>query len=399
MIGENSPFERMDKPQSDVVDLNTAVSPKTLADINNIEEEQEMDFGENQGSFREVPTNQKPELEEKPATEEEVEPDKPAETEDLEVEVGNVVPIFAKRWKEEGKLSADFEITDDLTDEDLEKGLYEFAKEKTYTKLKSEIYDEISTNEGLTPEAISAAKMLFNSIEPEEIQKERFYRNIASVELDSENENYEAGLKELGTLFYEEHGFSRERALINVNRDLEDYGSEKIQQDYQNFFIQKSKEVTSQIKEKERVNIQNRQAEAAKAAEQQEAWFTKGEIGGVKYTKEQMDFVKKAIYDKTELIIDEKGNKRFVTLEHKKILDAKKDPEKYFQYRTNFILGYSPAEAAAEAKVTAKNTLIRELNKAVTLKPKANIRVQNPTNKVMQEEEQEIDFSKTYNRY
>lgn len=296
------------------------------------------------------------------------------EGDDTRIEVeGNVLPIFAKRWKEEGRLPEDFEIGEDLTEEALNDALYEHTKKTSYAKLRTELLEEIIEKEGLTPDSIAAAKRIFGGVDDENVQKEIFYRNIASVRLDPESNDYEQSVKELGMMYHMDRGFDQEKAANYMEYDLAE-NTEKAVEEYKTYFKAKALEIKNHNEELEASKIAKRNKDKVESLLKQETWLEKGEINGTRYTKEQMSAVKRALFERTELVTDSEGNQRLVTLEQKKILESRMDPEKAFQARVNFVLGYSPTEAKQDAEIRAKSSLAKDLGKLIKRVPKVDMK-------------------------
>jgi len=148
-------------------------------------------------------------------------------TEEVEEEVkvkieGNPLLLFAKKWKEEGKLPEDLEITDNISEEDLDIALYNHKVNKEKEHIKQEALQELAEKEGLNEQVISTAKKLHYGVTDENIKKEQVYNYLATVNLDPDSEQFENDTLSIGVEFYIDKDFNREMAEKYAMRDIED---------------------------------------------------------------------------------------------------------------------------------------------------------------------------------
>lgn len=311
--------------------------------------------------------------------EDEVPVDPPAEgsessTESPEYDIeitGNPIYIIAKKWKEEGKLPEDFEVNADITEEAFDDALYTYKEKVIKDDLKAKVLDELMESEGLTPDAINSAKLFHFGVGQEELRTLNVYQSLASLNLDVDSEDYEKNFKDFGTAFYIDKGFTEDQAARYVSRDYEDSEDDSIINEYKNHF----KASAVALKQSIETKAENNRLSAIIDKEAKIAFVNtaleKGEIGGVKYSKSQIETIKKALFQKTEMVKDPNGTVRMVTLEQKKILESKNDPEKRLKARIDFILGPDAAKTE-DAVIKATKSITSSLKSIVNVKPKAS---------------------------
>lgn len=252
-----------------------------------IEEVQEDILGNNQGIL-----------------EEEVEKGTEEVEKEVKVEIeGNPLLLFAKKWKEEGKLPEDLEITDNISEEDLDIALYNHKVNKEKEHIKQEALQELAEKEGLNEEVISTAKKLHYGVTDENIKKEQVYNYLATVNLDPDSEQFENDTLSIGVEFYIDKDFNKEMAEKYAMRDIEDDPEESLTM-YQQHFVKKTidqRNINQQIIQQKQL-----QAEEAKARKSEKInnFFESRKILDREYTKDQVNFLKDAIYKKDQIYVD-----------------------------------------------------------------------------------------------
>lgn len=305
----------------------------------------------------------------------------------VEIE-GNPIFLVASKWKEEGLLPADFEIKEDITEDEFSTAFYAHKEKEVISDLKGKVLDQLMEDEGLTPEALKTAKLLHFGTGEEDIKNIHLYKSLGSVELDQNADDYEENVKDLGYAYYIHKGFSPKQAERYVGRDLMEDDLTATVDEYQVFFSEAAKTLEKNVIDK---------AEAKKLADKQDKLnklelinnlFEKGEIDGVKYPKNQLELARKALFDRTEVITDSQGNSRYVTLEQRKTLELTHNPEKRLKARIDFILNYLNKPEDTDSVIKATRSLTSGLKKLVKVTPK------NPTattkNKAVPEFETEL---------
>ena len=294
------------------------------------------------------------------------------DTPEYDVEItGNPIYIIAKKWKEEGKLPEDFEVNEDITEEAFDEALYTYKEKVIKDDVKAKVLDELMESEGLTPEAINSAKLFHFGVGQEELRTLNVYQSLASLDLDVDSDDYEKNFKDFGTAFYIDKGFTEEQAARYVSRDYEDSEDTSIINEYKNHFKASAIALKQSIETKAESNRLNAIIDKEAKIAFVNSALEKGEIGGVKYSKSQIETIKKALFQKTEMIKDPNGTVRMVTLEQKKILESKNDPEKRLKARIDFILGPDTAKTE-DAVIKATKSITSGLKSIVNVKPKAS---------------------------
>lgn len=356
------PFESLNKGiPSEVAleDIETGVLPTNKEGEVLIEEEVDVDTATDE----EVEDGTTPEA----ASETDTEPEYTVEL------TGNPLFLVASKWKEEGRFPADFEIKEDISEEEFDAAFYSYKEQEVLTDLKGKVLDQLMEDEGLTPDAIQTAKLLHFGTGEEEIKSIHLFKSLGAVELDQNAEDYEENVKDLGYAYYIHKGFSPQQAERHVRRDLIEEDLTATVDEYQVFFSESAKTLEKNVKAK---------AEAKKEADKQDKLnklelinnlFERGEIDGVKYPKKQLEIAKKALFDRTELIKDAQGNSRYVTLEQRKTLELQNSPEKRLKARIDFILNYQNKPEDTDAVIKATNGLTSSLKKLVQVTPKKQV--------------------------
>jgi hypothetical protein len=287
----------------------------------------------------------------------------------VEIE-GNPIFLVASKWKEEGLLPADFEIKEDITEDEFSTAFYAHKEKEVISDLKGKVLDQLMEDEGLTPEALKTAKLLHFGTGEEDIKNIHLYKSLGSVELDQNADDYEENVKDLGYAYYIHKGFSPKQAERYVGRDLMEDDLTATVDEYQVFFSEAAKTLEKNVIDK---------AEAKKLADKQDKLnklelinnlFEKGEIDGVKYPKNQLELARKALFDRTEVITDSQGNSRYVTLEQRKTLELTHNPEKRLKARIDFILNYLNKPEDTDSVIKATRSLTSGLKKLVKVTPK-----------------------------
>ena len=352
-------------------------------------DEFERDFSDN--PIEPDPTIEADREDEDPITDDTTTPEegesKKIEDPEYDVEItGNPIFIIAKKWKEEGKLPDDFEVSEDITEEAFDEAFYTYKEKVTKDNLKAQIFDELMESEGLTPEAIQSAKLFHFGVGQEELRTLNVYQSLASLELDPDSDDYEKNFRDFGTAFYIDKGFTEEQAIRYVTRDYQDSEDDSIINEYKNHFKNSAVKLKTDIETKAETNRLNSILERESKIAFVNTALDKGEIDGVKYSKTQIETIKKALFQKTEMIKDPNGTVRMVTLEQKKILESKNNPEKRLKARIDFILGPESAKTE-DAVIKATKSITSGLKSIVSVKPKTDRPADTPARKYEFEKE------------
>lgn len=287
--------------------------------------------------------------------------------EELEYDVqitGNPIKIIAQDWKAKGHLPEDLEVADNITAEELE-DLFRNHKEKLIKEeIRTSVLDELR-DQGVDSEIIETARLIKYGVPKEQISQAEAYNVLGSVQLDPNDDSYEGYARQVLFQFYADKGFAADKIDRYVERDIEAEDVESLVSDAQQYFLQKAIEYKQYFKQVESQQIQQQRQQAEQTVSTMNQFLDKGEIAGRKYSKEQMAQVKKALFDKTEVITDAQGNRRRVTPYEKKRMEYQSNFELNLKSVVDFILGYDAKASEDEGRLKGKSDALRELNKAV----------------------------------
>lgn len=288
---------------------------------------------------------------------------------DVNIE-GNPIYLIASQWQKEGKLPEDFEIKEDISEEEFTKAFYDYKEKFVMNDLEGKVLDRLMQEEGLTPEALQSARLFHFGVQQEDYGKLQIYNALANIKISEDSETFDKDFQDLGLAYYIDKGFTEEQASRYVKRDADEDDVNAVLSEYENHF---KGAFNKQKQEIERTAEQGRMKEIADREENLKFINTTLEskkIDGSVYSKEQIEYAKKAMFEKTELIRDHDGRTRLVTLEQKKILEAKENREKKLKHRIDFILGIDYKSVVEEATKKAKNSLTRDLKSMVKATPR-----------------------------
>lgn len=295
-------------------------------------------------------------------------PKEPNEEYDVKIH-GNPVYVIAKHWKESGRLPEDFEVTESITDEEFDHAFFSYKEKTAADIVKSEAVDEFIKAEGLTPDIINRARLLSFGNTDEDLQQLNLYENLAAVELTEADDSYDDDFKNFGLAYYIDKGFTQEQAQRYVNRDIDEPERDLIVNEYKAYFKDKRTKLAQTINNRVEQERTTRVTQERDRIDFIKKSLASGQVDGRKLQKSQIDFVNRAIFEKTELVKDSNGNARMVTLEQKKILESQNDPAKKLRARIDFILGNDTSHED-ESFIKAKNSLTKDLKELVKIAPK-----------------------------
>lgn len=320
--------------------------------------------------------------------EEEHAPEPPI-TEELEYDVkiaGNPISIIAKDWKSKGYLPEDFEVTDGLSEEELEEAYRKHKESLVESELRTRILDELQA-QGYEPELVEVARLIKYGVPKEQISEAEAYEVAGNVQLDPNSEEYESYASQILAQYYADKGFSPDKISRYVERDLEDDEFENIVDEAQAYFRQRAVQYKQYFKQVAEHQEQEARRQAQESVQRMNTFLDKGEIAGRKYTKEQIAQVRKALFERTEVVVDAQGNRRRVTPYEKKRLEYQNNFELNFRSVVDFILGYDPKTIEDEGRMKGRNDTLKELNKAVQVQIKGVRTVENGPNDGIQRRE------------
>lgn len=284
----------------------------------------------------------------------------------------NPISIIAKDWKEQGRIPEDFEVKEDLTPEEFEEAYRTHLLKNTESELKSEAIKALKEEYGIDDDFLEEQKKLRSGVDPEDVETMDLYFRLSSIQLDPEDNNYKEYVKDLFRYYYTDKEFSKEEVERFASRDLEEIDEDDIPgriNQIQTYFSQRGKQKKSTIDAVENNIRQAKIEKINKFSQDVKEKLDSLVINNKKYSKEQMALVKKAFFDKTEVIVNDRGERERVTLFEKKSREHKTNFELYMDHLVNFILGTNAVSQNPNPATEVRKTL-RQLNDAVDIRVK-----------------------------
>lgn len=285
--------------------------------------------------------------------------------------------VFAQYYKTLGRLPEDFEVSEDMTPEQLDKAVWSHQEEKMMALAKSEYYKEQEA-QGVTAETIERAKSLSAGATEQDISDLDFYSGLSNIsfeEQDKDSESYELNFKDYMTLYYSLKELPEDRIQKMVEEDFND-------KDSHNQSIELARKEFSSEKKAIEIDIQNqrkaREKEREDNVKKQEKQFrdivAKEAIDGFAYTQEQKDLFIEAYFTKSETLEMEDGRVYKVTPYYKKAYEHGRDPEKVIRQRMDFFLGLDRKEIDDKSVNTATRKFMDQLGQIITKEAPAKLK-------------------------
>lgn len=279
--------------------------------------------------------------------------------------------LAAQLWQEQGRLSPDFQLDPNMTQLDLEDLRIKQVDADVYNRIQTKISDKLVAN-GIDPNKI------FNEQSQEEFLQGQ-YATIASLTYDmllEKSPDVTKSLMAIGTEYWiakSEGKFEPDDVAPNVAKDLDSHTEEELLTKYQAFFREESKRLETKIKT---------EADLASKAEadrvRNESIYIKqklasGQIGGKKYTPEQILKVINGLHKEDQIYDDGKGGRRVVSLFEKKRLEKSSTIDKQLEYAVALILEEEDQTPSKEKErlIGGVNTM-QKLASATLMNPGAN---------------------------
>lgn len=289
----------------------------------------------------------------------------------------NIPALLASRLKQDGLIAEDFEVGDETTAEDVENAYRSYNAEKIEKEKEYEVRQKLLEEYG-GENVLEAAKKIRLGATEKDLEEEDVYGLLANADFDDiEVDKYDKAVEALFTNYYLAKGLSETEAMTNTQRDIEDGGIDDLVETRQGFF----KEEVQNIQERYK-RLEKEEKEKEKAKEEERISFVEerlesGEIDGFKYSTEDMQKVKAALFNKTETIVID--NKRIrVTKYQKKKHERAQDKEKQLADIANFILGVNRQTITKKSKKTAKKEILDNLNDLIEVSVDLSRNERNP---------------------
>lgn len=284
----------------------------------------------------------------------------------------NLAKYAAEALMAQGALPEDFEISEDITEQDLDAAYVSYKEETLRNQVRQEELSRLAEEEGITPEMIQEMKLKHYGVQDPDVQELNALSYLSSYQFDEKAETFEDDVKQFLHSYYTLKEISESRIPKMVERDLEDEELLSIiteaQKDLGNDFVKKD----SFIKEKTRLAQEKAQAKKAENREKVNQMLSQGGFAG--RTKEELEIVRKALFDKTEIVVGPDGKRYKTTLYYKRQLEAQRDLEKNLQSKIDFILGGESTTLKNNERQKTTKKLMNRLNSYVdvNVKPKKN---------------------------
>lgn len=294
--------------------------------------------------------------------------DKPKEdVKEPEIEVktkikGNPTTLFAKHYKEMGRLPKDFEVPEDITEDQLDEAIWNHREKNLVSLAEQKLREDL----GISDESFQRAKLLEGGVTEQEITEAEQLSVLSTLELDKESEDYGAICKEFLTIYYSRKDLPTDVVHRMVERDLadEDNIDSLMQVAKQDFASQKQKlDVENERKAEE--SFKNRKEAVRRQRESDISLIKTGKIDGYEYTPEQVDSFIKGYYEKTVTYKDGNGKVIKITPYQQKVLEHKKDKQKVLRQKLDFFLDISSKKIEEKIEKKLKSKFLGELNSFV----------------------------------
>jgi hypothetical protein len=286
------------------------------------------------------------------------------EQDDLDVDLnlkGNLQVPVANLLKNKGYLPEDFEISEDLTEEALEEAMITNYRKKAESSIKAELAKELKQY-GVDPNLAELNKIKSYGVTDEELNKLHTYSQLGGLQVDPNDDNIEEIVTNLGKQYFAARDIEESDIQDYIETDLNKYEPQELVDKYGSYFEKQVNNLKVTIDEKIK---QGKVAEAERQEKERERLsgiLESGNIDGKKFSKEQVDLLKQAFFEKTERIEDDHGNTLRVTRLEKMQHELAKNPEKELRLLADFLLGYDYKAAIETGKTLGKRGFMQDLN-------------------------------------
>lgn len=276
--------------------------------------------------------------------------------------------LMAEHYKREGIIPEDFEISKELTGQELSNLLLE----NTVNKLEQS-KDAYYQAQGYTPEALEVASLMAQGIDPQVIWDAMQNRSLSSLEIEGEGEDVQTNRTQLIREMYKDKGLSDKRIqmlLEDLQDTAEDLEEAKVAKQY---FEQK--EQAHLEAEKKRIE---QQKQLMKQQEEERISTIKnlidqGDFYGIKVDsekdkKELFDFL--TTPDQMVKVPDEGGKAQVyrMTGYEKKLMEFQQDPKQQLAFARLLQMGFNLADIEQMAEQKVSDEILGRLNAKTTKK-------------------------------
>lgn len=273
------------------------------------------------------------------------------------------IAIFAEQWIADGRLPSDFKITDDLTEEDIDKALYEH---KAKLLVESGIQDYIK-DQGLTEDEINQLRGQKLNIDPTLYKNLKAYNTLANLEFSDTtedlDENEAKDLRIFLEYYYKDINFPEHKIKKQIDSDIDDNGERNTTiKEAKKHFSNKESSIRTKIETIEKDKAKENSDKTQARIDKEKSILNSKKISNRDFTDEEIKFISKALFEKSE-IINVGGKSIKATLYEKKIAEATQDPEKALLTKALFVLDEfkdsSPEEKAGK-------NILKQLSSAIS---------------------------------
>lgn len=356
-LGSYNPFDLIDQQEQVAEDLDNVI-----IEGSGFEDEEE-DVQKKGGDLEHIDEGQEYDSEDDEEEEEQSQ-------EEIEIQA-NITKVMAKRMKEEGQLPEDFEITDDISPDDVELAYRKFIEEKAKSEIEADVLSNIRSTYG-GDEILETAKRIHFGVSEEEIDTLQAYNILSNVDFNEEDDNYEKAVKYFFTQYYLDKQLPEDEAEANAERDFEDFDVEELVKKRKSYFNSKAIDLDQQQRSFIREKEEEERRKVEESRQKINGYLDKGVIDGMTYSKQDMDAVRKALFEKTE-ILEINGKRHRVTPYYKKRYLRAQNPEQSLKDMVDFILGYDLKTVVKKAAKSSKRSLIDDLNETVKVSIKRTL--------------------------
>lgn len=280
---------------------------------------------------------------------------------------GNALALMAKHWAEKGLISLEDSDIDESSFgvEDLDNLLLKSRE----NALKTEIQFKLAEDEGLNPETLKWFKSAWLGIQPEEVLEVNQYRSLGQFRPNPESDTYDTELYQYLLMHHVAKGYDEVQASKYVSADMETEESIETALNAANqFFTNTANEKASSIREREEKEEKERQDKRKANLDKMTELLDRGEFGGKKFTKQQVEQLRRGIFDKTEILTMPNGQTRRVSLLELKKHEARNSIEADLLHSAYLLLGTDVTEVEEKNQRQANKSILSDLAKMAKIK-------------------------------
>lgn len=269
--------------------------------------------------------------------------------------------VFAQNWVDSGRLPKDFVIDDTLTEEKLDKAVYDFKVET----MANERVDALIKEKGLTEEEITKLRGQNLGVDVTMYNKLKAYTELSKAKFDELTDDNEEDIREYLTIYYKDLQIPKKKIESNVEADLQSDDLDDTLKEASKHFGTKSNEYKTLIDNAEKAKIKEKEDQKNAVINREKGYLQSRNIAGFKLSEEQATFLTKALHEKNEIITLADGRKVRTSLYFKKIHEATSDPQVAFLHKIKFLLDDMPGDSPEEK---ASKGILKGLGKTIAQK-------------------------------